>query len=147
MSKKNDLPMIAISASAFEQHRERCLKAGADDFLPKPFEMEKLLKSLQRLLELELVLEDDLPAIESCGHAHSAPHGTGLNQIVLPPEYRTALIELARRGDVKGLCNQAVKLQQFDMRYKAFAETLKILEERFQVKKNRRILEATREGF
>lgn len=36
------LPIIAMTANAFAEDRQRCFEAGMNDFLPKPFDPEKL---------------------------------------------------------------------------------------------------------
>jgi two-component system, sensor histidine kinase len=42
------VPLIALTANAMEANRERCLAAGMDDFLPKPFTQVQLTAVLGR---------------------------------------------------------------------------------------------------
>ena len=39
-------PIIALTANALPEHREACLTAGMDGFLPKPLDREKLASLL-----------------------------------------------------------------------------------------------------
>ena len=42
-----DIPIMAFTAKVMAEDRERCMSAGADDYMPKPVEVEELLKTLQ----------------------------------------------------------------------------------------------------
>jgi CheY-like chemotaxis protein len=41
-------PIVALTANAFEEDRRRCMAAGMDDYLAKPFDREDLLRLLER---------------------------------------------------------------------------------------------------
>jgi len=44
------LPIIALTANAMQGDRQRCLEAGMDDFLPKPYSLAQLQATLARWL-------------------------------------------------------------------------------------------------
>ena len=49
-----DTPIIAMTANAFAEDRERCLAAGMSDFLAKPFNPETLSSTILTWLEARL---------------------------------------------------------------------------------------------
>ncbi|MCP4718282.1 MAG: response regulator [Desulfobacteraceae bacterium] len=39
---RHDVPIIAITANISDENRDRCLKVGMDNFIPKPINREKI---------------------------------------------------------------------------------------------------------
>ncbi len=46
---KNKTPIIAITANTMDNDREKCISFGMNDFMAKPFDMDKLLKIFEDL--------------------------------------------------------------------------------------------------
>lgn len=52
-----DLPIIAISASAFKSDREQLFAAGAHGFVSKPFDEQEIFQQMATLLDITIVSE------------------------------------------------------------------------------------------
>lgn len=49
-----ELPILVLSAMAFEENKQSAIRAGADGFIAKPFKKEHLLSALFKLLNIPL---------------------------------------------------------------------------------------------
>jgi len=49
-STATQIPIIALTALAMKGDRERCLDAGANDYMSKPVQMKKLVEKIEKLL-------------------------------------------------------------------------------------------------
>jgi CheY-like chemotaxis protein len=45
--KYRDLPILAVTAKAMKDDREKCMKAGASDYITKPVDVDQLLSLLK----------------------------------------------------------------------------------------------------
>lgn len=137
--------VIAMSASAFDYDQEKCLAVGCDGFISKPVRVEKLLEQLRRHLGLEWVYEEKNEETRKKHEIKNSPlSGLGSDvltdvtlqtTIVAPPrEHLTALYELAMMGDIRGIQQQAKRLEQLDEQFLPFAKQLSQLAKGFQEK-------------
>ncbi|MFZ2854913.1 MAG: response regulator, partial [Rhodocyclaceae bacterium] len=79
MPKYAALPIIAMTANAFAQDRERCRAAGMNDYITKPINPEQLVSRLERWLRARPAdSADSLPTVtepaanRAAGHADAA---------------------------------------------------------------------------
>jgi CheY-like chemotaxis protein len=65
--------IIAVTANALVGERDRCLAAGMDDYLSKPFQAEQLVGIVKKWLEKRLLTPLDEPSFASAGASGAKP--------------------------------------------------------------------------
>ena len=127
-----DVVAIASSASVFDTDQHKSLDAGADEFLPKPLQAEKLLEMLRSHMKLTWIYE----ARETLTKIVSAPAVTLSSEDIIPPsaDILMQLYELAKKGDIDEIVEAASQLKQSQPESIAFVQKLVELAESFQVK-------------
>jgi len=128
---------IASSASVFETDQYRSLIAGADEFLPKPVQVETLLEMLRLHLELSWIYEQQ----ETKTSRSIQDYASQPQELELPSsEILERLYELVKKGDLDEIFTVAHQLEESNSKYIPFAQEIMQLTEGFQVKKLREIL-------
>jgi signal transduction histidine kinase/DNA-binding NarL/FixJ family response regulator len=128
--------IVAISASVSKEDQEQSREAGIDAFLPKPVHWPELAA----LLEEHLGLEWEYQKPESTGAGEpgrefpsAPPPPLTPAPLVPPPEEELAILyELALRGDMRGIREQAAHVETLGEQYAPFARKLRELARGFE---------------
>lgn len=116
------IPIIAMSASVYEEDRQRSLNIGADAFLPKPIEIDRLLELLGQF-----------PAI-SWTYAEKDAGDADREPAVIPPKNTLiALLQPAMIGDLEDVQNELDKLSEAEPQYRAFIDRVMTYVRQFKV--------------
>ncbi|WP_437732077.1 CHASE domain-containing protein [Sorangium sp. So ce1335] len=151
--ERRGVVIIVSSASVFEADQHRSLSAGGDDFLAKPVRADELLDKLRRHLGItwiyeqergaadrgaaERVAADDAPA---AGARETEPTARAEALVAPPPEALAVLIDLADRGRVKALVEEAARLERTDPRLRPFVAQIRRLGADFDIRRLRAML-------
>jgi signal transduction histidine kinase/DNA-binding NarL/FixJ family response regulator len=119
------IKVIAVSASTQISPEQVRSEFGCDDYIPKPLEIQKVLETLARHLELEWMYEDH--------PVHALPEEQEEQQkagetLVMPPHPDLILLyNLTRDGDFNRLRHHLDQLEQMDPQYFAFVRHIRQL--------------------
>jgi two-component system, sensor histidine kinase and response regulator len=94
------VPIVAVSASAFENTRVQSTAAGCDDFITKPVRLDHVIEVVGRLLHLTW------SAAETSTEFSAARPRPDFRTLVLPQPLARELYELALSGDVQKLSSR-----------------------------------------
>ncbi|GAK60618.1 multi-sensor hybrid histidine kinase [Candidatus Vecturithrix granuli] len=124
--------IIAFSAGAYDHIRQQSLEAGCDDFLAKPFQMEKLLDILEKHLHVKW--EPETVAQETTAADQTFP---------LPPrEDLLALHKAVFIGDIMAIRKHLTELEHRDPALKPFVDFFRGLADSFRLDLMREKLDA-----
>ncbi|MDC0745462.1 AAA family ATPase [Polyangium mundeleinium] len=129
--------IIASSASTSEAERRTSLRAGCDDFLPKPVQAGALLELLRATLQLEWVRR-----AEQGVAAPRAPRNDAEIHALTPPpaEELGRLLDLAERGLVSRVLGELDRLEASDARLGPWIGEVRAVAKNFQTKRLRSLL-------
>ncbi len=115
------VPIIAVTANAFEEDRRLVEEAGGDDFISKPFREAELFHAIGRCLGVSFVYEDERLNPEEDEAAAAAPAMT------IPDPIRVALRSAIIAADLERVLRLSGELAD-----PATAEIVRDLAERFE---------------
>ncbi|WP_242538894.1 ATP-binding protein [Trinickia acidisoli] len=123
------IPIIALSASSSATDVGKTLAAGANAFLPKPLDFNRLETEIAALLGIKWIY--------SLQRHEQTPDLAQLANVVLPTppaESMHELHQLARMGDMRGVRDWADVLNAGDSRYEPFASAVRTFARTYQSK-------------
>ncbi|HET7032214.1 MAG TPA: response regulator, partial [Casimicrobiaceae bacterium] len=92
------VPVIALTANALAGDRERCLTAGMDDYLPKPFTRKELLALVRRWVDRESSASDRRGAATRTAPGITSVIGARAGSPALDPAVLASLRSLDSEG-------------------------------------------------
>jgi CHASE2 domain-containing sensor protein/CheY-like chemotaxis protein/nitrogen-specific signal transduction histidine kinase len=141
--KLQNLPIIASSASVFDVDRYRSLQAGANDFLPKPIQIDDLLKLIEKYLQLEWIYEATTSKAQISLDSASA---VTKRELISPPAAElNKLLDFAMRGNIQEIEILLDELEKLDEKYLPFTTKVHQLADNFQIKNIREFIKSLQE--
>lgn len=120
-------PIVVLSARASGSDETQCLEAGADAFLAKPIDQDKLLTQIAVLLHLEWATMPPTGEV--------LPNGEAAGSMARPPDAEMReLHRLAQMGNMRDIERYAEHIAGLDPSYQPFAAHLRKLAKGYQSK-------------
>ncbi len=119
------LPIIAISASVFGEHRQQSSAAGCCDFVGKPFQVRELLEVLGKHLALDWIYAEESSENNALREAEKLEE--------LPPQAALEQLQaLAQRGHINGILSFLEELREQYPSTQILLNKIKVLAENFE---------------
>jgi response regulator RpfG family c-di-GMP phosphodiesterase len=126
------MPIIILSANAYQADRLNAMAAGANDFLAKPVKVPHLLNKLKLHLALNWICPSD--DIDLAGTSPEEP-------LLLPPADEIEnLVHFVRIGDLLGLNKHLDELIKNQPEYQPFVSRVKALASEFRIAEIKKLL-------
>ncbi|MBF0103589.1 MAG: response regulator, partial [Desulfobacterales bacterium] len=123
--------IIAITASVFEEDKKKAIEAGADIYLPKPFQTAELFEALQKIDGVNYIFTNDTAtSINQSQEVTPAAIDKALAQ--LPVSTIQAMRQAINEGDMLSLTELICELEKVDLHV---ANELRILSDRYDYDK------------
>jgi len=133
--KGKDVPVIAVTASVFEDKRKDVISAGLDEYLRKPFRPEELFAVLKNVLDIEYVYSD---SSETRQKKSAKKQITAEDISSLPEKLVTGMKEAVENGDTAKLKDYISIVEEIDPEV---GGGLKLLADRYNYDKLLKLLE------
>jgi PAS domain S-box-containing protein len=136
-----DVKIVSISASAFDQNRQEALRAGADDFIAKPFREAVLYETIGKLLGVEYVFSDEAGPAKLLPGAAVMSAMTAEILSVLPEESINKMRDAVTNADFDLMMELAGGVEDHNI---LVAQELRSLIERFEYSELLELLQTRR---
>ncbi len=143
----NIVPIIVSSASAFESDRAKSLAIGGNVFLPKPLEIDDLLKYLQDYLQLAWIYAED--SKKTIDTQNVRPQNYNPELMLVPAIIELdQLLDLAMRGNIKGIQTKLKEIEKLDIdgNFINFTTQIRQLTDNFQIKQIREFIKSLKKN-
>ncbi|MCB1193228.1 MAG: PAS domain S-box protein [Leptospiraceae bacterium] len=142
IEKLKNLKIVIISASANDVYRQKSLEIGCDDYIAKPFVIQKILETIQKHLKLEWIYE-------SMSKEISAPsiQNTQIQKMMLIPiSMQEELYNFSLAGDIEEIYQLTERFIKIDGGFKELANEIQKFAENFETDKIIELIQKTKEA-